>query len=155
MLLAGLQTLSAQINLEHTFDGNVSYAGDFYPVINLYTATTNEVGLYNEDYSVYKTIPITPPDGYTIFQTYCFNKNIMTTDDKVSFIVNFRQRAMESNFNLYSTCRLYDEDGNIVKGFGYTYSFLSSIHRISNNEYRFIAYALYIYIYMTLRYKVH
>jgi len=68
------QTANAQITLEHTFDGNIEYqGGQFLPVINLYLPyyeAVNPIRLYNEDYSLYKSITITPPANYSVSNLY-------------------------------------------------------------------------------------
>ena len=134
------QTANAQITLEHTFDGNIEYqGGQFLPVINLYLPyyeAVNPIRLYNEDYSLYKSITITPPANYSVSNLYLFSKNIVTTDNKVTFFVNFIN-PNATNSNQSYILRLYDEDGTMVKDFGYAATGLSfSFHLVTNNKYR-------------------
>jgi hypothetical protein len=139
-LLFFSQTVNAQINLEHTYDGDVGYGNFYYPVISYYTYTnlaTNQVRLYNEDHSLYKSITITPPAGYNCGSVSCFSKNIATTDNKVTFFVSFRNPSVISTDpNKYSVLRLYNEDGTMIKDFGYAYFFFPSIHVVSSNKCR-------------------
>ena len=130
------QVANGQITLEKTFDGQVGYSGtyistyqDYYTYVN---AETNQIRLYNEDYSLYKTITVVPPTGLSIGSASLFSKNIITTDNKVTFFVLFTASTMPTDRNLYSTLRLYNEDNAIVKDFGYSYLFGTSYHAVSN-----------------------
>ncbi|MCL2649978.1 MAG: T9SS type A sorting domain-containing protein [Candidatus Azobacteroides sp.] len=132
------QILSAQINLEHTFDGYVMYGNYLTYTSNYYTtmfASTNEVKIYNEDYSLYKAITITPPTNYSTFSISNVSKNFVTTDNKITFLVAFYSSSAEPN--LRYAVKLYDENGTIVKDFGYTGStYSTSFHKTSNNKCR-------------------
>lgn len=135
------QNANAQINLEHTFDGNVGHNGAFFtPTIDYYTyfnTETKQVRLYKEDYFLYKSINIVPPVGYSILGVYLYSKDIATTDGKITFFIQFNNPdVISTNPNSYSSLRLYNEDGVIVKDFGYAYISSQSFHRISNNAYR-------------------
>jgi len=135
------QISNAQINLEHTFDGTVGHNGVFYtPSLGYYTyvnTATNQVRLYNEDYSLYKSITITPPANYSISNAYLFSKGIATTDEKITFFIDFiNPDIVSTDPNSYHSLRLYDEDGKMVKDFGYAYIFSQNFHQVSNNKCR-------------------
>ena len=135
-LLFFSQTANAQINLMHTFDGSISWNW-YSPTINYYTGvniTTKQVNLYNEDYSLYKSVTVTPPAGYDIANTSNFSKNIVTTDGKITFFVFFTNFSTDAN-STYAI-KLYDENGTVVKDFGYSASYSINIHSVSNNKYR-------------------
>jgi len=130
---------NAQITLEHTFDGSVSHNFTHVtPTIDHYVyfnTTTNQVKLYNEDYSLYKSVTITPPANYSFNTVSTYSKNIITTDGKVTFFVTFINN--NTTDDLRSNFKLYDEDGTIVKDFGYEYMFIIyGIHAISDNKLR-------------------
>lgn len=135
------QISNAPINLEHTFDGNVGHNGVFIiPSIDYYTyvnTATNQVRLYNEDYSLYRSITITPPADYSIGSVSNFSKNIATVDNKVTFLVSFYNVDLTST-NSYTTLRLYDENGTLIKDFGYSHNFGAGFHKISNNKCRLL-----------------
>lgn len=146
MVAAGMllfsQGVSAQITLEHTFDGYVMSSGrHFSPVIDYYTpagVSGDQVKLYNEDYSLYKSITITPPADYSAISVSGFSKNLVTTDDKITFFVVFRNTSAIDK-NLYHIVRLYDENGIIVKDFGGTGTTYSTFfHEISNGKCRLL-----------------
>jgi len=136
-LLFFSQTANAQINLEHTFDGSVQYSADL-PRCNYYIQLSGfQVKLYSdENYSLYKSVTVTPPTNYTILGVYNPCQNVFTTDNKVTFFVICYNNSA-SGTNQFCTMRLYNEDGTIVRDFGYSSSFLFPyIHRTSNNKYR-------------------
>jgi len=137
LLLSQLGT--AQINLEHTFDAYVSTYGGFFlpPSLECYTyfnSETKQMRVYNEDYSLYKSISFTPPASYSTSGMSVL-KNIFTTDGKLTFLVTFTNPDM-INTNSWNALRLYDENGTLLKDFGYAYLFTSNIHVTSNKKYR-------------------
>lgn len=141
------QKVNAQITLEHTFDGNVDYSTSsyFYPGIDYYTyfnSETNQVRIYNKDYSLYKSITITPPANYHISSVYILSKNVFTNDNKITFFAYFTQDNASMN-NSLNNLKLYDENGVVIKDFGYLYSFHPSVHIVSN-KYR-LSVVRYIY----------
>ena len=115
-------TATAQITLEHTFKGNVTASWNYaYNVIDYYiyvNTATNQVRFYNEDYSLYKSVTITPPSNYSFIGAYTFSKNMITTDDKISFCVVFGNSTLPDQ-NLRYNLKMYDEDGIMIKDFGY------------------------------------
>jgi hypothetical protein len=134
VVMVGLsQKSNAQITLEHTFEGQVTYFGSGGLIgnntgLNLYgfvNTTTNQVKIYNEDYSLYKTVTITPPTGYSISTgVSCLSKNLFNSNNKVEFILTFTNpNALQQggNNNLYYSCKMYDEDGVLIKDFGTSY----------------------------------
>jgi len=134
--------VNAQIDLEHTFDdnltGNISINfTPVNPVIDYYTyfdKPTNEVRFYNEDYSLYKSVFITPPADYTLSHVSNFSKNIFTTDNKIVFCVHFNNLNVGNNSFIM---KFYDEDGLIIQDFGISNNMMAPIiHRVSNNSYR-------------------
>ena len=130
------QGANAQITLEKTFDENVLYPGYISPFIGFYASAntaTNQVKLYNEDYSLYTTVTITPPTGYKFKSTALFSKNIFTNDNKITFFVCFDSGNYD---NLSEHLRLYDENGTMLKDFGYAYLLSPSVHVTSDNKYR-------------------
>jgi hypothetical protein len=140
MMLLFPQLLNAQINLEHTFQGYVTANYPYVnPIINCYTdqypGSSNQVKLYNEDYSLYKAITVTPPANYAISFVQIYSKNIVTTDNKMTFFVVFVKASAADNTR--SILKLYDENGTLVRDFGYAYTFsLAGIHETPGGKYR-------------------
>ena len=135
--------IRAQITLEHTFPSTSSYTNydnglilvSYLNYYTNYSTETNQVRIYNEDYSLYKSITITPPANCSFGGASMFSKAIVTTDDKISFFVTFTN-PNETDLNLRSNLRLYNEDGVMLKDFGYSYLFSPTIHLISSGKYR-------------------
>jgi hypothetical protein len=149
LIMFGLSQVSnAQITLEHTFDGDVSYFGTGALIgnntgVNLYgfvNTTTSQVKLYNEDYSLYKSVTITPPSGYKIDASIsCISKTLFNSNDKIEFIVTFTRSSTLENYNDRSACKMYDEDGTLIKDFGTSYVLqLFGIIKLSNGEYKLL-----------------
>lgn len=139
-LLTCPQFLNAQITLEHTFDSyvifsastQINYTGDanYYIPIN---STNNQIKLYNIDYSLYKTVSITPPSGYQITFISYLTKHLFNSNDKMEFFVELT--GPTTDMTVYKCLRLYDEDGVLLKDFGYDYTVSASIHKI-DDDYR-------------------
>ena len=126
--------VKAQINLMHTFEGNVSVFSDSYYMDNIITFPEKcyvklELGNNNEYYraTVYDTdfsinnvetfnLP-SPPTGYSI---YSFFNN----DDYYEYLMVF------GRYDLYDDNRnkmiLYDHNYNVIKDFGSSYSISAS-----------------------------
>lgn len=152
------QITIAQINLEHTFDATVGASYQFIsPVINYYTyfnIETSQVRLYNEDYSLYKTINISSPSNYKMAYVSGFSKGIVSTDGKITFLVSFGKITSDGNYNSNYIGKLYDQDGNMIKDFGYSGTLLSpSFHVVSNNVCRMSISILEYEPYPTAKYK--
>jgi hypothetical protein len=149
------QTVNAQINLEHTFDGWVNNYGGYFlpPSLEYYTdfnAVTKQMRVYNEDYSLHKSISFTPPAGYSANSVSVY-KNIFTTDGKLTFLVTFNN-PNQINTNSYCALRLYDENGAMLKDFGYMYLNTHGTHVTSDKKYRFLL-IRYIYSPATTTHK--
>jgi hypothetical protein len=152
VVMVGLsQKSNAQINLEHTFEGQVTYFGSGGLIgnntgLNLYgfvNTTTNQVKIYNEDYSLHKTVTITPPTGYSINAgVSCLSKNLFNSNNKVEFILTLTNpNALQQggNRDLYYSCKMYDEDGSLIKDFGTSYQILpSGVIKISNGKFKLL-----------------
>jgi hypothetical protein len=151
------QVLHAQINLEHTYEGSASYHGaGFINVsagVNLYILQSNDgnqVKLYNEDHSLYKTVTITPPAGYKIVGLSLVSKKLFNANDNIEFIIIFRRSTADDNND---NMRLYDDGGNMIKDFGNAYSFNPSCIKISNGQFKLVVFRYMIENSATLYYS--
>ncbi len=144
-MLLCLQILNAQINLEHTFDGNVSWGGRYYIEQDLYPQDNYSVRIvngnsyvlkiYNADYSLQSnnTYNFTPPTGYVI-NTVSISRKIFNTDDNYEFEVTYHNTSV--NDNTRTKIILYNQSGSIIKDFGSAhYAHFESLH-VANNQYR-------------------
>jgi hypothetical protein len=145
------QVANAQINLEHTFNGNATHYGSGSMIGNNTGAdlygyvqnSSNQIMLYNEDYSLYKAITITPPAGYNINSSISFvSKSLFNSDNKIEFIVTFiNPSALQQggDYNTYCSCKMYNEDGSLIKDFGTSYQVLPwSIVKTSSGDFKLL-----------------
>lgn len=130
----------AQITLEHTFEGMttfstidlINYNGNSNHYICI-DEVNNQVKLYNTDYSLYKTINSSVPAGYVISTASHFSASLFG-NNKIAFLVIFISNLAENEKR--QLLQLYDEDGLILKDFGYGGAFSNSIHKIPGGNYR-------------------
>lgn len=130
-----------QIFLEHTFNTSVLYGNQFINTGNVdyYISSnqnTNQIILYNTDYSLYKTVNTTPLTGYSgPFVHYAY-KDVFTTDGKIVFIIIFTNPDAFTNqeYNTYYYMQLINEDGVVVKELGSSYMSSASIIKLPNND---------------------
>lgn len=128
---------SGQITLEHSFapEQQVILYSDA-TTLKYVTLNGTQIIIYNSDYSVFKTFPITIPSIFSearlsTFDDFPFNvsKYVFNTDDKLEFFVFFNGTWPTKNV------MIFDEDGNIVKNFNdnYTYELVDIFHDSTTN----------------------
>lgn len=100
--------------------------------------TNHILQLYNLDYSVYKSITITPPSGYAFVGYYLASTNLFNNDNKVEFIITFSQTV---NHNVTYSMLLMDESGNTIQNIGNYYYATAFIN--SNNQFKMLVYNAY------------
>ena len=133
--------LRAQITLEHTFStsqkSGLASAGIFYENINLYVVnTTNQIILYNTDYSLYKIVTPSLPTDY-IIGSALLPSTAYSTNGKIGFVVYFYNQNIGNSSNLFIGSRIYDEDGGLLMDLGFCNRLDGvSIHKVNNNQYR-------------------
>ncbi len=122
-LFFSFTTSNAQINLINSITPS-TYLDSFSSNtkgIMFYTkdTITNQIKLYNEDFSIYKTVIINRPIGYKL-SVYCISEQLFNSNTSIEFICNFN-KISNSNINGSSSIlRLYDDNGTILKDFGTT-----------------------------------
>ncbi len=132
-----------QVTLEYTFptSSTSAFHADFEYInestdLYIIPSANNQLKLYNSDYTLYKTINLNLPSGYSLQQAYSIGKHIINTDDKVELSVSAINSNAFSNQepNNYSTMLIINEDGQVIHNFGYNYliSFTSLIR--TNNQ---------------------
>jgi len=127
----------AQINLEHTFNNEHVFYENRFDVELFHCTNNNQIKLYNTDYSLYKTVNITPPIGYTFSGGFNFSKKLFNDDNKIEFTANFFKN--EGGI-IYYNIRLYNEDGTMLKDFGeHPYTIIASVIKI-NEQYKLSIY---------------
>lgn len=97
----------AQIALEQFFDGYPVFFDGKYIVMD---AENTKINIYNFDYSLYKVIDVSVPDGYSVQFGVSFpSKHLFNSDEKIEFVIT------AYDFTSYSGLILvYNEDGNVV-----------------------------------------
>lgn len=113
-----------QITLEHSFptgENATVFRNEnqtFYCTIK---NQSNTITIYNSDYSLYKTINVQSPVGFSTVRVpdadnfQYISKNIFNTDDKLEFLVAFKGNLGQSKLTLIN------EDGLIIKNFDNEY----------------------------------
>lgn len=107
----------AQLTLDHTFSGHLSSSflyideplGLYYPMTY---NNTNTVNLYNSNYSLYKTISIDLPTGFSSMTVTSLGRHLVNTDDKAEFFVKTRY---STNVDM---AIIINEDGAIIQDLG-------------------------------------
>lgn len=123
--------VSAQLTLDHTFSGYLlgSYPYVEEPIGLYYNAAfvnSNSFYLYNSNYSLYKTVILNLPSGYSLFQVSSLGKHIINTDEKAEFFI------AAHNSNNVQWAKIVNEDGVIIQDFGNGNSISCSTHKVGN-----------------------
>ena len=129
-------TLKAQIDLEHTYGtlylnnttlskGGFKYA--YYDASKIY--------IYNSDHSVYKTINLQIPSGYSSNNAYFTNiyvsDHLFNSDDKIEYIVRYNNGSANK-------LQIENEDGNILKTWDFNETPYYSVIYTENNIYKLL-----------------
>jgi hypothetical protein len=129
-------TVEAQINLEHTFTSD--YLGVSWFISNsngimYYSITdtiTNQIKIYNQDYSIYKSVTINRPTGYSMGITNP-SEQLFNTNNEIEFLIFLMKYTTQ---NIYETKMiLYDENASVIKDFG-TYNYFAQPYVVSNGN---------------------
>lgn len=109
----------AQIDLEHTFNGNLQPIILNGEISYYYDASdiSNNIKIYDDNFNLYKNINITSPDNYNIQSSSI----TISTNNDLLIIASFIN-SNASNMNEQSIHRIYDFDGSIIKDFGKSYN---------------------------------
>lgn len=125
--------VSAQLTLDHTFSGYLlrSYPYVEEPIGLYYNAgyfNSNTFFLYNSNYTLYKTVVVNLPSGYTLSSVSSLGKHIINTDDKAEFFVN----ALHSS-TYQHVAKIINEDGTLIQDLGQASScFFGGIYKIGD-----------------------
>jgi len=128
-----LLTISSysQINLEHTFTAGstlTSYNTNSKGIMFYYITDTisNQIKIYNQDYSLYKTITIPRPAGY-IMSITLLSEQLFNSNSSLEFICGFYKF---NSAGYVSKIKIYDENLTVLKDFGsynyYAYPYVIS-----------------------------
>lgn len=125
--------LNAQITLEQTYAGYIFAANTHLQTVyySIYPVNSNQFNFYNEDYSFYKTVTVTPPTGYICSQISNVSDNLFNNDDLIEFTCTFFDNSSSTGYLL----KLYNETGNELFNFGNSFS--GWYYKTFNDEVRF------------------
>jgi hypothetical protein len=117
-LLLTVSAANAQVVLEHTFSNAmvnvINLTSTYYYVVD---DTNNQVTIYKEDYSLYKTCSFIPPTGYKLSSVNMSDKLFNNTVE-LEFLVSYTKTSYEVYDNSYYTVKLYNELGSVLFDFG-------------------------------------
>jgi hypothetical protein len=109
--------LSAQLTLEHSYN----YSGTLTEIEkNEYKYFVQDVPqsqcrIYNEDHTLYKTINLEVPSGYTLNDTKFVSKYLFNSDDKVELLYIYIKTTMLEGERIYQYgLRVVDEIGTVL-----------------------------------------
>lgn len=114
-----------QITLDHTYNGwasvsNLAISGYKYHVLDTESKTLK---LYNTDHSLWKTVNLSVPAGYTLLTSvYNVSENLFSLDGKVGFTYSYYQTTPSVQYET----RVINENGTIlltIAGATYAYAY--------------------------------
>jgi hypothetical protein len=116
----------AQITLEHTYTGvsaayiNLPVAGYKYYVMDV---ANSQCRMYNNDHSVWKTINLSVPSNYYLYDIQYVTENLFNTDNSIELLyVSYIYNSALAYYT-YDT-RIANESGTVllsIPGGGYSY----------------------------------
>jgi hypothetical protein len=115
----------SQITLDHTYTGwasmsNLAISGYKYHVLDTETKTLK---LYNINHSLWKTVNLSVPAGYTLLTSvYNVSENLFSLDGKVGFTYSYYQTTPSVQYET----RVINENGTIlltIAGATYAYAY--------------------------------
>ena len=114
---------TAQISPITTLPWYVFYSSD----ANKYYSNSdgNVIYIYNWNGSLYKTVSVVPPSGYSVSGISCFSKKFINNDDNIEMCVTLTATS-HSGDNSYQKMWLINEDGTKLNDFGNGYLFSAS-----------------------------
>ena len=92
--------MKAQITLEHSYNYavsvvNLSVSGYKYSALD---ATTQEVKLFNLNHSLWKTITLNIPSGYTLQSTNFISEKLFNLDNNVELLYTYYQTSPSTSY---------------------------------------------------------
>ncbi len=127
----------AQISLVHSFDGQVVplTGSGFFLETSFFSKNNkndNTITLYDSNFSLYKTVNVSVPDGY-VFSSSAAYYDIFT-NKKVGFFVVFLNTSNVGT-NDYQKSMIIDEEGNVLLDLGNSLSGSIAFFYMNNTWY--------------------
>lgn len=152
-LVAAAMTASfigkGQITLEHTFDGDVFYQAVLFTSNGTKLMTrdtgTNTIRLYNTDYTLWKSIPISMPSG-NYLSTFFVSDKLFNDDNSIELFYSYFRTSPTVEYRSF----LINESGSVVKDFGLNSNggnviYIDGIHKLVVNIYSSTGYKSEVY----------
>ena len=95
----------------------------------------NSFNIYNWDGSLYRTVSINAPSGYTISNVYCVSKQCFNNDNNLEMCVVLTSSSVD---NTRSKLWLIDENGSMIQDLGSAYMWFCYLAS-HNNETSMVA----------------
>lgn len=110
LMLMAAMSLFAQPSLETVYPVSTNIcmlekAGDKYYAMDI---ANKQCRIYNLDHSVYRTVNLTVPEGYYLFDIQQISQHIFNQDDQIEFAYIY------SRFNQTETSWYYDYDTRVI-----------------------------------------
>ncbi len=108
---------NAQITLEHTSNTRISWFESTSKGLMWFEnpdTITNQLKIYNEDYSLYKVVTLPRPTGKRMY-VYCLSDQLFNTNNLIEII------CIYSNYGSDERIIVYDENTTVIKDFGTGY----------------------------------
>ncbi len=117
LLLIAAISLSGQITLEQSYahSGNLTELSDGEFKYFMMDVPLKQVRLYNEDHSLYKTISLTIPSGYYLYDVKFVSRNIFNQDVNIELLYIYQKYEPIDGVDAYSYgLRVISEGGTML-----------------------------------------
>ncbi len=116
LIFSGL-TLSAQVTLEQTY----SYSGTLTEIDEgeykyyVMDVPMNQCRIYNEDHSLYKTVNLSVPEGYYLYDVKFVSRKTFNTDESIELLyIYYKVDVINTyNVNVYGM-KVVNESGTVL-----------------------------------------
>lgn len=114
----------AQITFENNYPGSttltrLSISGDKYFMMDW---TNNKCNIYNTDHTLWKTIDLTIPSGWYLYDIRYVSETLFNLDSKVELVYTYYNYNTTQQYYTYAT-KVINEEGSVlltVQGGGYS-----------------------------------
>ncbi len=138
-------TASAQFTLLHSFSDWFSWDNDtkiYYPSKTRLSGDT--IFLYNWDFSLYKEIVTTPPNGYKLEKISLLGRRYLNNDDSIEMCVFYQEITSDAFLENNQILHIINDNGTLINDFGSAYGWDYYGLYTNNNETR-ISFLKYFY----------
>ncbi len=134
-IILAARSAHAQITLEHTFPGVSNFTTVLFSSNGTKYAAkdtgTNNLKLYNTDYTLWKTIPLPIPTGNIIFNIALISDKLFNTDNQVELFASWRTTTAPITY--YGA--IISETGSIIHDLGSStiwasVSYIDGVHKL-------------------------